>query len=204
MGILTNKQDELTYRGVYGLGDAILDTKLYDEDKIMAKYDPNIIEIMKIKCPSIVDNFMRVKSLIRNLPSGAYEIKSVTNRSYKWIVDKGEISWHYKMQAGFYGLARNEEYFGLVFIASDDLREHVTIHRTREVKAEIDKIIDEYEQMVHDWETNHKVPAWEVHDKWMENPNYMAYDSIWATCSEDEYVKMAVALQDLGLSSKGK
>lgn len=156
LGALVESQKELTYRGVYGLADMIVDQS----------------DGFNFRCGVI-----------------PHEVKSVTGRAYKWIVDKGEISWHYKMQAGFYGLAMNTQYFGLDFIASDDLREHCTIHKTREVKADVDKIIDEYEQMIKDWNDHKIVPAWQAHDKWMENPDYMPYDPAWATATDQEFVK---------------
>lgn len=197
MGIVVAKQKELTYRGVYGLADTVIDPTLYDESKILAQYDPQLISLLTVKDPGLMDNFYRVKSAIRNLPKMPLEVKSVTNRSYKWVVDKGEISWHYKVQAGFYGLAEGSEHFGLGFLASDDLREHVTIHKTREMKADIDKIITEYEQMCKDWDEKRIIPTWEVHDKWMENPNYMAYDPFWATATQEEWCKAVDAMKKI-------
>ncbi|MBV6446399.1 MAG: hypothetical protein IFNCLDLE_02697 [Ignavibacteriaceae bacterium] len=203
MGILTDTQKEFTYRGVYGLGDTVLDSSTFNEASVMSKLDPDIVALMMMKTPQVVQNFLAIKERVKSLPKAVYEVKSVKNSSYKWIVDKGEISWHYKLQAGLYGLADNNEHFGLAFIASDDLREHVAVFKTREMKAEIDRIIDEYEAMVKDWEEHRKVPAWEVHDKWMDKEDYMAYDPFWARCSEAEYVKTAEQLISMGLSNKG-
>lgn len=111
-----------------------------------------------------------------------HEVKSVTNKAFKYI-QKDNISFHYKLQAGFYGLARGTEEYGLDFIASDDLRDRCFILETKEIKPYIDQAIDDFQYMI----SHRTIPEWEVQQEWQNNPEYMKYDPIWATCTESEF-----------------
>lgn len=124
-----------------------------------------------------------------------HEIKSVTNRNYKYIHDKGDISEHYQLQAAFYALALGTDYYALDFIASDDLREYVTIHETKNMKSKVDRKISQYMKTIEDWKKDQTVPKWEADYKWLENPMYMPFEEVWATCPQSVFIKK---LEELG------
>jgi hypothetical protein len=111
-----------------------------------------------------------------------HEIKSVTNRNFKYI-QKGDVGDHYKLQAGLYALAMGTDYYALDFIASDDLRDRCYVCKTAEVADDINSIIDDFDDMV----VNHKVPEWEFRQTWQNNPDYMNYDPEWATATEQQF-----------------
>jgi len=121
-----------------------------------------------------------------------HEIKSVTNKNFKYLA-KGDVGDQYKMQAGLYALALEKEYYGLDFIASDDLRSLSFILKTDEIKDEIDGAIDKFEEMV----SKKIVPPWEFKMAWQANPEYMRFDPIWTECNEAEFRSR---LEQLGIS----
>lgn len=123
-----------------------------------------------------------------------HEIKSVTNRNFKYIHDKGDISEHYHLQACFYALAMGTSHYALDFIASDDLREYVTIHDVLVMKPKVDRKISNYLQMIEKWTNDRTVPAWEIDYKWLDNPTYMPFDEEWARCPSSVFIKKLEAL----------
>jgi hypothetical protein len=147
-------------------------------------------------CIGIVDATMDSDKMQFHKGIIPHEIKSVTNRAYKWIHDRGDIGWGYHLQACLYAMALETEYYALDFIASDDLREYITIHETRIFKKEVDRVISEYQQMIQDFTTNATVPKWETHDKWQNDPKYMKYDVFWSECSDTQFINK---LQELGI-----
>jgi hypothetical protein len=147
-------------------------------------------------CIGIVDALMDSDKMQFHKGIIPHEIKSVTNAAFKWINVKGDIGWGYHMQACFYAMALETEYYALDFIASDDLREYITIHETRIFKKEVDRVISEYQQMIADFTKNASVPKWEVHDKWQNDPKYMKYDVFWSECSDKQFIDK---LKELGI-----
>ncbi|MGI5828357.1 MAG: hypothetical protein ACOX6V_05045 [Patescibacteria group bacterium] len=142
-----------------------------------------------------VDVVVDSKTLDFKLGIIPHEVKSVTNRNFKWIKDNGEISEHYHLQACLYALAMESEYYALDFIASDDLREYVTIHETKHYKKEVDRIITEYNEMIRAFQEHATIPEWKVNYKWQENPMYMPFDEFWAKCTAKEFIDK---LKELG------
>src|SRR3990167_10673598 len=76
------------------------------------------------------------------------EVKSVANMKFKRIEKQGIADAGHIIQNAFYALALGSQHHAITYIASDDYRTHTTIYETVESKAEIEKIIDNFEEAV--------------------------------------------------------
>lgn len=109
-----------------------------------------------------------------------HEVKSVTNAKFSRIVGtktkpgNGADPQH-KLQACHQALAIGSDYFAIDYVASDDLRVETYIYETKEYKAEVDKIIDEYNNALIEFQQTGKIPAFEARYSWQANPKYATY-----------------------------
>lgn len=119
-----------------------------------------------------------------------HEVKSVTNAKLKRIA-KTEVDYHYKLQACLYALALETDYYSVDIVSAEDLRPNVYIFETKELKEEIDQIIDNYNEAMDNFNKNGKIPAFEANPnvKWTANPNYSMYDEFYITASDKEIGK---------------
>lgn len=110
------------------------------------------------------------------------EIKSVSNAKFKRIVKEGADRSH-KLQACLYALALKTEHYGVCYIASDDYRVQTYIYDTAETKAEVDKIIDRFQEQL-----KLGVPKFEAAEEWQKKIEYSDYPE-WMELSEEECQK---------------
>lgn len=120
-----------------------------------------------------------------------HEVKSVTNAKLKRIA-KTEVDYHYKLQACLYALALETDYYSVDIVSAEDLRPNVYVFDTKELKDDVDDIIDNYEKAMKEFEASGKIPAFEANPqvKWTANPNYSMFNEFWMTASDKEIGKM--------------
>jgi hypothetical protein len=110
-----------------------------------------------------------------------HEVKSVTNLKFKRIIKNGEADDQYKLQAGLYALALKSEYYAVDIIATDDLRLITYIYETKDIKPDIDAIIDQFNSAM----IKKAVPVFTPRYDWQSNPMYNSYPD-WALLTEIE------------------
>jgi len=103
------------------------------------------------------------------------EIKSVTNAKFKWMIKKKGPDESHILQVIFYALAMESKHALLTYVASDDYQIKCFVLDTADYKAQVDKIIDDYQQAMKDWKEKKVLPAFKSRAKWQENPKYSAY-----------------------------
>ena len=99
------------------------------------------------------------------------EVKSVTNMAFKWILKEGEAKHGHKLQAGFAGLALKTDKYSVLYVASDDYRTLHLVYDTKDIKEEIDMVIDLFNATMESQE----IPIFEAIEKWQSNPMYNSY-----------------------------
>src|SRR5690606_2694280 len=95
------------------------------------------------------------------------EIKSTTNRSFKYIQKEGAKRGH-KLQAELYAKAKGFDKYGICYVASDDYRTLTFIY---DVTSEVDDVIDQYEQQV----AKGTIPTFESKEDWQAMKDYNPY-----------------------------
>lgn len=119
-----------------------------------------------------------------------HEVKSVTNAKLKRI-QATEVDHHYKLQAGFYAIALESEYYAVDIISAEDLRVNTYIFATKEIAPEIERIIFDYDRAMRLW-TEKKVLPELVTSKetaWATNPDYAPFPAEWLGLPDQEIVK---------------
>jgi hypothetical protein len=109
------------------------------------------------------------------------EVKSVSNMKYKRVLkdpDKAHL-----LQAAMYALGMEKDHFGLIYVSTDDLRTHMIIEETKKWKNEVDKMIDEYNEI----RNLHIVPTFSAKEEWQKKPDYQNYPD-WAKLTAEEIV----------------
>lgn len=108
------------------------------------------------------------------------EVKSITNMKWRRIKKTG-IDWHYKMQACFAGLAMGTTHYAVTIVSAEDYRSETHIFRTRHLKADVDRAIDNYMAAMKNWKKNRTLPVFEPHAevKWVSNPKYAMFTQEW-------------------------
>jgi len=155
------------------------------EERILSWADNVVKKQLKIiyrDCIGYVDSVMTYNGNAPQLKGLTlpHEIKSVTNAKFSRIVGtkikpgNGADPQH-KLQAGFYALGIGSEYYAVDYIASDDLRVETFIYKTEEIKPEIDKIIDDFEKAMTEWEATKTLPPFRERYSWQTNPKYATY-----------------------------
>jgi len=109
------------------------------------------------------------------------EVKSVANSKYKWIEKQKGPDHSHLLQACLYALSEKTDQFAIAYIASDDLRIHLTIHQTADYKDKVDKIIDRFNKQL----ATGEVPVFVPEEPWQENVLYNNYPD-WAKLTEEE------------------
>lgn len=98
------------------------------------------------------------------------EIKSTKSSGWKWLEKSGAKPAH-KLQAGLYALALDTESYRVIYVNSDDYRILEFTENTKDIKDEIDNVIDEvYGQL-----KSHKLPKFVAREKWQESSQYSSY-----------------------------
>lgn len=124
-----------------------------------------------------------------------HEVKSVTNAKLKRIVATG-VDWHYKVQGTLYGLGEGRPHYSIDIVSAEDLRPRVYIFDVNELKGDVDRIIDRYDQAIELWKTERKLPKFEPNPRvaWTANLQYSMYPEEWAVNSDEWAVKQIEAL----------
>ena len=119
-----------------------------------------------------------------------HEVKSVVNSKFKWIA-KGGVDWHYKIQGCFYAMAMERPSYAIDIVSAEDLRPNIYIFHTRELKADVDKAIDAYDQAMKNWNENRILPAFEPNPKvaWTANIKYAMFDPFWVEGADELVIK---------------
>lgn len=109
-----------------------------------------------------------------------HEIKSVTNAKLKRISQTG-VDYHYKLQACFYALAMETDYFAVDIVSAEDLRPNVYVFDTKSMKDHVEKAIDQYESVLSAWKKDRVIPAFEANPEvsWTSNTNYLPHEPFW-------------------------
>ncbi|MEK6881938.1 MAG: hypothetical protein AABY22_20130 [Nanoarchaeota archaeon] len=116
------------------------------------------------------------------------EVKSITNLAFKWF-DKESAKKGHIIQNAFYAIAYGSEYHAITYIASDDYRILTTIHKTKDVKDEIEKIIDEFEEAV----KSKTIPLFMPREDWQKSLKYNNFPQFAGMNKEElavEYKKL--------------
>lgn len=119
-----------------------------------------------------------------DFPNGVlpFEVKSVKNSKYKWILDRKSPDRSHLLQASLYALALGTTEFGIIYVAADDYRTHTTVHAVADYKVEIDAIIDRFDEAM----SKKEIPAFALQtedDSWMINPKYAKFDEAFINLS---------------------
>ena len=112
------------------------------------------------------------------------EIKSVANAKYKRIISQGADRSHI-LQNCLYALASGKEKFAIVYIAADDYRIATMIYETKDIKSQVDSVIDRYEKQ------GVVVPVFEPEEKWQADPKYNSYPDWSGLTKEEITIKLA-------------
>jgi hypothetical protein len=183
---------------VLGVGQKVFDDYLLRKfirgqsvEDWIAELMPDVLERQKkVEYKNVVgyaDLIVDTSKYDFNVGTIPFEVKSVTNAKFKRIKEREGADPGHKLQAGLYGLAENSKHYGLVYIASDDLRILTYIYETKDIEDEIHKIINEFEKAV----ANQFVPAFVPRYKWQAIPEYNMYPE-WANLNQKE-VELAIA-----------
>lgn len=123
------------------------------------------------------------------------EIKSVVNSKMKRIKKTG-IDWHYKIQAGFYGLGMRTEHYAVTIVSAEDLRSETHIFKTREMKRDVDNAIDAYDKAMTEFIADDRLPKFEPNDKvkWTANLKYAMFVEDWAIQSDSWAIRKMTEL----------
>ena len=126
-----------------------------------------------------------------------HEVKSVTNAKLKRL-NKTEVDYHYKMQACFYAMAMDTQWYAVDIVSAEDLRPSVYVFKTQEMKADVDKAISAYQIAMENWAKDRTLPKFEANPKvmWTANTQYSMFDEFWLTAPDSEVIKK---LEELGI-----
>lgn len=145
-------QDPVSYRGVPGFVDLVVDTTDYDFN----------VGVMSL------------------------EIKSVTNAKFKRISTMGEADEGHRLQAGLYALAKGTTHYAVMYVASDDYRVLTFVYEVKDIKAQIDQIIDTFDAQM----AKQEVPVFVPRYKWQADLTYCMYPE-WMSLTEKE-IELAI------------
>lgn len=122
-----------------------------------------------------------------------HEVKSVTNMKLKRIASQG-VDYHYQLQGCLYGLAEGSDYYAIDILSGEDLRLYTYIFETKDMKADVDMIIDKYDQAMKDWNEKHVLPALEVNPKvaWAVVPDYAPFSKEILEMTDEQIVKLVL------------
>ena len=158
--VLNDKQDFANYRGVNGYIDAMVNTAKWDFPK-------GLIPV---------------------------EIKSVANSKFSRIVgtaskpgngpDRGHC-----LQAVLYALSKGTEWCAVMYVAADDYRVQTFMIKVEDFKAEVDKIIDEFNEAM----KSKIIPEFKCIEKWQENVKYNRYPE-WMSKNKKELLALSKKL----------
>lgn len=125
-----------------------------------------------------------------------YEIKSIKNSQFQYLDPTNEtrrrvngelvpvydgVKYAHALQGALYALAEGKDEFTIIYTSADDLRVLPHVIQTADMKAEVDKIIDEVDQAL----KSKKLPRWQAREAWQEK--YHQYSSYpdWISLDPD-------------------
>jgi hypothetical protein len=124
------------------------------------------------KVVGYLDAFVSTESWdFENLGDLPLEVKSVTNAKFKRITTQGAPDHSHALQCALYALAEGTPFFAVSYIAADDYRVLTYVLNTEDFKAEIDGIIDLYDQT----KARGIIPVFEAKEKWQMLQKYNDY-----------------------------
>lgn len=98
------------------------------------------------------------------------EIKSVKSSQWKWLQKQG-ARWSHKLQGGLYALGTDSDKYQILYVVADDFRTMSFIYETKDIKDEIDGIINEVKRQL----IKGELPPFEAREPWQEGENYSKY-----------------------------
>jgi hypothetical protein len=163
------------------------------EDWIV-QHIPDVIATQKAieyrNAVGIIDALVDTASWDFNFGVIPLEVKSVANAKYKRIEQTKQADRSHKLQAGLYALAEGVEHYAICYVAADDYRIRVEIHKTADIKEEVDAIIDTFDAQL----KSGIVPVFECKEAWQKNPRYAKFPA-FLTLTEEEIVLKLEELQ---------
>lgn len=166
--------------GVFRRGEDVEDTVVK-----LLKPDDTQVEVEYRGVVGFVD-------AVRN--SMPYEVKSVKNSQFKYLDPSNEKKRReggflvpeysgpklgHALQATLYGLATVSDYVTVLYVAADDLRTLAHVIETKTLAAEVDKIIDRFDEQME----KGILPKWKAVEDWQakypqysDYPDYMSLD----------------------------
>jgi len=146
-------------------------------------------------CKGFADVIIKHDDLDFKLGEVPHEVKSITNAHFRRIIKTGDINYSYHLQACLYALGLGTDHYGLDIIASDDMREMVTLYETKLMKKAVNQLISEHQVVIENWLNDRTVPNWQVREKWQDIPMYMNYDEKWARFTQSQFIKEVEAIE---------
>ena len=113
----------------------------------------------------------------------------ITNMKFKWLLKDAQSSRGHKLQSGLYSLALNLPKFSVLYVASDDYRTLHLVYDTKDIKDEVDTVIDVFNKT---WKLK-KIPIFEVIEKWQSNLMYNSFPD-WVNHKETKLNEIAKRL----------
>lgn len=119
------------------------------------------------------------------------EVKSTTNAAFRFIMREQKAKENHILQACLYALAKGQDSFSLLYVASDDYRCAQFEYNTADYKDQVDSIIDEFES----WTTRKEIPEFKPKQKWQNILKYSMYPD-WTTMNSSALKREAKKLYE--------
>lgn len=132
-----------------------------------------------------VDVVIDSKDYENNLGIIPHEVKSVSNAKFKRITVQGSPDMGHILQACFYAMALGSKYFCLDYVSTDDYRIETYVIATEKYAEQVDKIIDQFDKAMVDWNKDKIVPVFKANEKWQEKVDYNNYPT-FVKLTQDE------------------
>lgn len=146
---------------------------------------PGIIEKQKfVEYKSVVgyvDAYIDTAEYENNVGKIPHEIKSTSNAKFLNITKNAEPDDSHCLQACLYALAMKSDHFALDYVATDDLRVHTFILKTKDYAKRVEQIIDNYDKQL----LKKEIPVFEPLYTWQRNVKYSTYPE-WAELTAEE------------------
>ncbi len=160
---------------------------------------PDIVETQKFleygDCIGYADAIVDTKNYDFKVGVIPFEIKSVTNAKFKNILFEKEPSRSHALQGCFYAMAMNVDSFGVVYVASDDLRTETYIVPVKDYIDEVLLSIKEYNEALILWQRDGILPVFEAREKWQEQDKYSDYPEFTELETSQEVYDLAKAMK---------
>ena len=100
-----------------------------------------------------------------------HEVKSVSNMKFKRIIQENTADHSHRLQACFYALAFETEYYAIDYVSTDDYRLETYIYHVDTTISGVEYSINEYNAAL----ATGVVPVFEYVEKWQASEKYSNY-----------------------------